>query len=95
MTLVQLFWLGALGGFFTELLGHYKMREMAPDAFPKYLKSPYYWVVTVLMVLSGGGLAAIYAASKIDLTAIVAVNIGASAPLILGAFARRPPPEIN
>ena len=95
MTLTQLFWFGALGGFFTELLGHYKMRETAPDAFPKYLKSPYYWVVTVLMVLSGGGLAAIYAVSKINLTAIAAVNIGASAPLILGALARRPPPEIN
>lgn len=90
-----IFWLGVLGGFFTKLLGHYKMREAAPEAFPKYLKSFYYWIVTILMVLSGGALAAIYAASKIDLTPIVAVNIGASAPLILGALARKAPPEIN
>jgi hypothetical protein len=95
MTLTQLFWLGVLGGVFTELLGHYKMRETAPEAFPKYLKSPYYWIVTVLMVFAGGGLTAIYAASKIELSAIVAVNVGASAPLILGALARRPPPEVN
>lgn len=95
MTLTQLFWLGVLGGFFTELLGHYKIRETAPNAFPKYLKSPYYWVVTVLMVLSGGCLTAIYAASNIDLAAVVAVNIGASAPLILGTFAQRSPPNIN
>ena len=90
-----IFWLGVLGGFFTELLGHYKMRESAPLAFPKYLKSYYYWIVTVFMVLSGGALAAIYVASKIDLSPIVAVNVGASAPLILGSFARRTPPEVN
>lgn len=42
-------------------------------------------------MLSGGGLVAIYIKSSIPIVPILAVNIGASAPLILGALVAQMP----
>jgi hypothetical protein len=51
------------------------------------------------MILSGGGLVAIYLKSSIHVAPILAVNIGASAPLILGTLVAQvpaiPPGNVN
>jgi len=51
------------------------------------------------MILSGGGLVAIYLKSNIQVAPILAVNIGASAPLILGTLIAQvpaiPPGNVN
>jgi len=75
---------GVLGAFFAELLGHYRLRHLVKGQFPEWISSPYYWIVTTLMMLSGGGLVFIYLASGVPIKPIIAVNIGASAPLIIG-----------
>jgi hypothetical protein len=55
--------------------------------------------MTILMVLSGGGLVVIYMKSSIAVAPILAVNIGASAPLILGTLVAQapviPPGNVN
>ena len=43
------------------------------------------------MILAGGGLVVVYIKSKFTLNALLAVNIGASAPLIIGALASQVP----
>ena len=54
---------------------------------------PFYWIVTVVMALAGGGLAGLYFGDKAD--AVVALHVGLSTPLICkadddgGADARR------
>lgn len=77
------FLFGVIGGALGELLKWYSMRE-SPN-LPAYLKSPFYWVVTVLMMLAGGGLVLIQGV-KSD-TPWLAINIGVTAPLILKGFA--------
>ena len=90
-----LFGCGILGGLFTELLGLFKLRQQAPAQIPAYLRSIFYWVVTIAMIIAGGGLVLIYSAAGIDLNPLVAVNIGASAPLIIGSLASQVPVEVR
>jgi hypothetical protein len=82
---------GVVGGILSELLGWFRLRQQAPSEFPIWLKSPFYWVLTVLMILAGGALVVIYLRSSIDLKPIVAVNLGASAPLIIGSLVAQAP----
>lgn len=91
----EFFFYGTLGGLLAELLGLYRLRTVAPSAFPSYLRSGFYWLVTVAMILAGGGLVWIYSQSGLDMKPIIAINIGASAPLILGALGQTKPPEIS
>lgn len=72
---------GLLGGGLAELLKWYQLRE-SPNT-PPYLGSTKYWVLTVLMALAGGLLAAVQDISS----PLLAINIGISAPLILKALA--------
>jgi hypothetical protein len=86
----NVFVLGFLGGFVGELISLHSLRTAAPSELPKYLKSKFYWSMAVVMACAGGGLAALYGTD--DVQALLAVNIGASAPLILRSFASSIPP---
>jgi hypothetical protein len=50
-----------------------------------------YWVLTSLMCLSGGLLVVAYLESDIVIKPILAINLGASTPLIIQAFVSRIP----
>ena len=78
----QIFAVGALGGVFVEILRWWKIRE-SPN-LPAYARSPLYWAVTILMVLSGGILAVLYGTNQRN--ALMVANIGATAPALIGAF---------
>lgn len=82
----EFFW-GLAGGIASEVLKWFRVREELHKGIPDYAKSWPYWGVTVFMVLMGGVLVLAHRASEgVDLNPILAVNIGASAPLILGAL---------
>ena len=91
MGLIEGFLYGVFGGGLAELLGLFRLRHEAPGAFPVWIKSIFYWIITALMILAGGGLVVVYIKSKFTLNALLAVNIGASAPLIIGALASQVP----
>ena len=91
MTVWDGFWLGVLGGTFGELVNLFKLRQQPVNTLPGWIRSAWYWTLTALMILSGGGLVAIYLKSNIQVAPILAVNIGASAPLILGALVAQVP----
>ena len=82
----QVFLVGAFGGFLVELLRWYKLKES--PSLPDYASRRIYWVLTVLMILAGGGLAVLYGLGPIN--AVTVANIGASAPALIGALAAPP-----
>jgi hypothetical protein len=77
------FGLGIAGGLLAEALKLYQLRESKKP--PAYLKSALYWIVTLLMALSGGGLAVVNNGGSTS--PLLALNIGISAPLILKGLA--------
>lgn len=85
------FWWGVLGGFLAELLQWFGMRRTLPADLPEWTRSPFYWAITLLMILAGGGLVVVYVESSLLANPFIAVNIGASAPLILGKLAQQTP----
>jgi hypothetical protein len=80
---------GIGGGIAPELVKMYKIREL--PQMPQWFKSPIFWGLTLAMILAGGGLATLYAASGSTLSPILAVNVGASAPLILSTLSSNAP----
>ena len=58
---------------------------------PVYARSPLYWALTAVIVLAGGMLAVAYVASGQRLGPLLAVNVGASAPLIIQGLAATAP----
>ena len=82
---------GVFGGVLAQLLGLFKLRHSTRASLPDWLRSPFYWIVTGLMILCGGGLVVIYLRSNVMLNAFFAVNVGASAPVILEMFVAQTP----
>ena len=79
--------LGFAGGCAAEALKWYRIREDLHRGVPAYAKSWLYWLVAGIMAAMGGRLVFAYQASDNDsLNPILALNIGASAPLILGSL---------
>lgn len=95
MDLFEGFALGFLGAAFAELLGWFKLRTEARDKFPEYWKSYLYWGLTVAMMVAGGMLVVVYLRSGIEMKAVIALNVGASAPLIIGGFTSQAPQVIK
>lgn len=92
MALADGFWLGVVGGLLAEIVSLFKLRYLPRDALPIWLSSLWYWTVTVAMIVSGGILVAVYLGSGVTMTPLLAVNIGASAPLILQSLVSQAPP---
>ncbi len=88
MTPDDAFLYGLLGGTAAEVLGLFRLRRAG---VPQYLRSFFYWIVTVAMIALGGAVAWLYIKSEIDLTPLLAVNVGAAAPLILGQLVAQTP----
>ncbi len=82
----QVFVFGCLGGMLLELLRWWKLRTSVQ--FPVYARAPLYWLLTLAMIIAGGAIAAVYGSGTTS--AILAMNVGASAPAIIGALAAPP-----
>lgn len=79
-----IFLFGFFGAVLGEILKWYRIRTR--KRLPRYAKSSLYWITTALLSMSGGLLAVLY--SNGNMNAIVAVNIGISAPLIIESLSR-------
>jgi hypothetical protein len=88
MPYIEGFFWGTLGGLLAEISLWFKIRTLAKDDRPEYLKSWTYWIPTVLIFFSGGVLVIAHMRSGEMPTALTAINLGASAPLIIAAFAK-------
>jgi hypothetical protein len=91
MSLIEGFIWGVVGGVLAELIGLFRLRTLSPQDFPDWLKTPFYRVITVVMILAGGILVVAYLRSDVKINAIIAINLGASAPLLLGSLVSQTP----
>jgi hypothetical protein len=91
LTLSEGFWFGVLGGLLGELFNLFKLRQQPTKLLPAWVTSFWYWILTLFMIVSGGVLVVIYLKSNIPVVPILAVNIGASAPLIVGTLVAQVP----
>lgn len=77
---------GLFGGLAVEVLRWWKIRT-SPN-LPQYAHSPFYWMITALMIVFGGVLAVLYGIDSRN--ALMVANIGASAPVLLSALIKAP-----
>jgi hypothetical protein len=84
----QVFAVGAFGGVLLEALRWWKLREA--ELLPSYAVSRIYWLITIVMIVLGGVLAVLHGTDA--RSAFLVVNLGASAPALIGAFSVKPPP---
>lgn len=74
---------GLFGGAVAEIVELFEARQRLAHEIPYWLKSRLYWAITAMMILVGALLTVAYVRSGANLTALLAINIGASAPLAL------------
>lgn len=84
---MAVFAVGVAGGASNELLHWWGLRDS--PSLPQYVKSPFYWLVTLAMVLLGGGLAWLQLGSQSD--ALIAFQIGLAAPMLLQKLVKAAP----
>lgn len=83
---------GFTGGFFVEILNMYRIRKVPADLRPPWIRTWFYWICSIAMMLCGGGLVVFYIISPdVQVSPLLGLNIGASAPLIIGALAEKAP----
>jgi len=82
MSPVETFLWALFGGLGAEVNVVFALRHRGPKEYPYWLKSWTYYIVSAVMVIVGGLIAVAYAKSGTTLNAILAIQIGASAPLI-------------
>jgi hypothetical protein len=82
------FLFGCLGGFIAEALAVNNVRKSKKVGWPDQMKHWSYWITAVVMTLVGGAASYIYA-QDVKLTALLAVQIGVSAPIIFGSATKK------
>lgn len=85
LNITDLLLLGCLGGFFVEALKHVRKMQgkQLPDAFEL--------AVSLILIIVGGGVTAVYSGQVQSM--LLAVQVGATAPAIIGAWASGGPPS--
>ena len=61
--LIPTFLVACFGGVLVELLKMVQPERESPR-FPTYTKNTVYWLLTVMMILAGGGLALLYGTER-------------------------------
>lgn len=77
-----------------NLLNLLEALNLPPDSRPDF-KDPAYWVPYVIYPLLGAFVAYVYVASDFEIKPILALQVGASAPLILRAAASAIPRQLE
>jgi ABC-type microcin C transport system permease subunit YejE len=84
MTALEQFLWGVGGSVAVEIITLYQVYHSRNIRFPERYRRKGFWAIRLFLCLIAGGLAVAYAIEK----PILALNIGASAPLIFQALAQ-------
>jgi hypothetical protein len=83
--------LGCAGGLLTEIYGVYNLRKQASSQRPSWLKSPFYWIMTTIMVALGGGTVWLYLHSGATVSPVLALHLGAATPTLIATLSKSSP----
>jgi hypothetical protein len=87
-------WFAGGGGLAIKLLDLADLADTRKANWPNF-KSPLYYVLFLIHPALAMFLVAAYVASNIEMTPILAVNVGITAPLILKAMRSKTPDGVN
>ena len=87
-----LVWWGVCGGLLGNVIRLLRIANMPPEKRPLIFEDPWWWFQFVVLALLGGFFVHLYLVSNLHLNAILAVNIGASSPIIAQNFVSNVPP---
>lgn len=85
---------GVIGGALPEVLALYNIRHSNKTEKPAWLTSPFYWLVTSVMILLGGATVVLYQKVGININEFMAVHLGIATPLLIST-ATKEKPKIN
>jgi hypothetical protein len=91
LTLLNGFWLGVVGGAVPELYALYNLRHTFHETKPAWITSKFYWFITAVMVLLGGGTVCLYIALGVNVNHFVAIHLGMSTPLLISTALKEKP----
>lgn len=91
MTVEEVFMWGVIGGLLPEALALYKLRHAKKGEMPDWLRSGFYWVVTLVMVVLGGLTALVYQKVGVNINELAALHLGAATPLIIASLEKKKP----
>lgn len=94
MTFGEAFIYGVIGGALPEVLAVYNLRHVAKGSRPNWLGSPFYWIVTLIMVLLGGATVVLYKHIGINVNTFMAIHLGIATPLLIST-ATKEKPSVN
>lgn len=83
--------LGCAGGLITEVYGVYNLRKRSKSQRPSWLKSPFYWCMTLIMVGLGGGTVWLYLHSGASVSPVLALHLGAATPTLIATLSKSTP----
>jgi hypothetical protein len=83
MSLIETVLWGAFGGLAAEAINWYSLRHLPPSDYPYWVRSPLYYLIAMAMVAVAAVVTLAYARSGTTLNPLLAIQIGASAPLII------------
>lgn len=81
-----------LGGVSINLCRYFELCKSDNEGEKEFAKRPVYWFQFIFTAILGGVFSAAYKSSGVELNAILDIQIGASAPLILKSLASSLPP---
>lgn len=84
MNALEQFMWGVGGSLSVEIITLYQVYQSRNIRFPERYRRKGFWIIRAFLCLIAGGLAVAYAIDK----PILALNVGASAPLIFQALAQ-------
>lgn len=91
MTLVEAGLYGMFGGTLPEILALYNLRHLNKGEKPQWIKSGFYWFITVIMIILGGGTVILYQKIGINVNEFMAVHLGIATPLLITAAIKEKP----
>lgn len=90
---MEAFLWGAIGGLLVELIGLRDLHRQAKrKKLPAFIRSKTYLILAALAILGSGVLPLLYVRSGTSLPALLAFNVGASAPVFVRTAATSVPP---
>lgn len=91
MNILDVFLFGLLGGVIPEIYALYHLRHTWDSKKPNWVTSPFYWIITCIMVLLGGGTAALYAKIGINLNELMSIHLGIATPVLIQSYIKSKP----